>query len=514
MSEVAAPAPWHQRLFRNTLVNGAAMLLAVVVAFALTPFLIRHLGASGFGLWSLIGAFSVSAGYLSLADLGVQTTTVKLVAEHEARGEWQEVGDIVKASLWLFLWIGLALGAAMALFTVILLDHAFNIPSHLHDDVHRAFLLFSVQVPIELCTLPFAGVIEGRQRHVLLRIAELLRTSVWIAAVLVALPRGGGLVALSAANLGAAVLGLGITAFAAFRLLPAGTVGRGRSSRSTLRRIFSFSVNIFVTQVTGVLYRQMDRIIIAVALTSVLLARYEIASKLQMLAALSLTFTVSAVLPAASSLSATEEGRDRLKTMFLEGTKYSCGIALPVTITLMIWADDLVSTWVGSSFSSSADYARWFLAWVIPTAATSLGLTLVIGMGYVREVMYLALASALINLALSVALVGPLGVLGVIVGTLVGYSIVWYPYMRLFLRVLDLTWNEFARRTAIPILTVCLPWAAVALLVHLELHANTLAGAVAAAAVSVVSGWLAIFFLALQSNERRVLLASTRSLVG
>ena len=135
-------------------------------------------------------------------------------------------------------------------------------------------------------------------------------------------------------------------------------------------------------------------------------------------------------------------------------------------------------------------------------------------MGYVRNVMYLALASAGINLVLSIALMGPLGVLGVIVGTLVGYSIVWYPYMRLFLRVFELRWSEFARRTAIPILLVCVPWTVGVLLFHLEVNAGTLAGAVAAIGLSVVSGWVAILFLALRPEERRVLLANTRSLVG
>jgi O-antigen/teichoic acid export membrane protein len=271
---------------------------------------------------------------------------------------------------------------------------------------------------------------------------------------------------------------------------------------------------MFLSQVTGVLYRQMDRIIIIVALTSVLLAQYEIASKLQLLAALSLTFTVSAVFPAASSLHATEEGRGRLKTMFLEGTKYSCAVVLPVTIALMIWADDLVLTWVGPDFAPSIGYARWFLAWVIPTAATALGHTMIVGMGYVRQAMYLGLASAVINLALSIALVRPFGVMGVIVGTLTGYCLVWYPYMRLFLRTLDVTWSDFWRRTAAPILVVCVPWAAIVLIVHLELHANTLVGAFGAAGVSIVLGWLAIFFFGLRSDERREVLASVRALAG
>jgi len=389
-----------------------------------------------------------------------------------------------------------------------------EIPKALEHDMRLAFLIFSISVPIELLTLPFAGVLEGRQRYGLLRGTQLVRTVVWIAAVLIVLPQGGGLVTLSAANLGAALLGLAVTAFAAFRLLPAGTMRHSSSSLETLRGLFSFSINMFLTQLTGVLYRQMDRIIIIVALSSVALAQYEVASRLQLLAALSLTFTVSALFPAASSLAVTEEGRGRLKTIFLEGTKYSCGIVLPVTIALMIWADDLVLTWIGPEFEPSIEYSRWFLAWVIPTAATALGHTIIVGMGYVRQAMLLGLASALINLALSIILVRPYGVMGVIVGPLVGYCLVWYPSMRLCLRIIDVTWGDFWRRSAAPVLMICIPWAAIVVLIHLEVSANTVLGAFGAAGLSIVAAWVAIFFLALRSDERREVFASVRALAG
>jgi O-antigen/teichoic acid export membrane protein len=200
--------------------------------------------------------------------------------------------------------------------------------------------------------------------------------------------------------------------------------------------------------------------------------------------------------------------------MFLEGTKYSCAVVLPITIALIVWADDLVLAWVGPDFEPSIGYSRWFLAWVIPTAATALGHTMVVGMGYVRQAMYLGLASAVINLALSIALVGRFGVMGVIVGTLTGYCLVWYPYMRLFLRTLEVSWGDFWRRTAAPILAVCVPWAAFLAVVHRELHATTLVGAFGAVGISILSGWLAIFFLGLRSAERRDVVASVRALAG
>jgi O-antigen/teichoic acid export membrane protein len=512
MSVATETAPWHRRLFVNTLINGASMLLAVVIAFFLTPFLVHHLGVSGYGLWGLIGAFSVSAGYLSLADIGLQQTAVKLIAEHEGRGEWEEIGRVAKATIYLFLVIGVTMGLATMLFALFGVEATFNIPTHLTHAVRVAFLLFSAQIPLELITLPYAGVLEGRQRYGLLRLVETVRSGLWAAIAVVALLHGHGLVALAAANLVGAAFGLVLTAVAAHRAMPPRTIGPARPTRQTFRRILSFSVNVFVTRLTGVLYRQMDRVIIAAALTTIALGRYEVASKLELLAALALAFIPSAVMPAASKLSATEGGRASLTTMFLEGTKYTLVIVIPITVTLMIWADALVRTWVGKGFDPSIGYARWFLVWVLFTATNTVGLTMIVGMGYVREVMLYSLFSAFCNLAISIALVRPLGVVGVIVGTLIGYGIVWYPYMRLFLRALELDWHSFWRRTVAPVLAVCVPWAAAVVLVHVAVTPNRLSETVGVLGLSVVSAWLLLFRLALRSEERRVLIAHTRSI--
>jgi O-antigen/teichoic acid export membrane protein len=514
MSVEPESVPWHRRLFVNTVINGASMVLAIVVGFFLTPFLVHHLGVSAYGLWGLLGAFSVSAGYLSLADLGLQQTAVKLIAEHEGREEWDEIGRVAKASIYLFLAIGATAGLAMLLFTLFALEATFNFPARLSHDVHVSFLLFSAQIPLELLTLPFAGVLEGRQRYGVLRSTEIVRTCVWVGIAVVALLHGGGLVALAAGNLVAAVIGLVLTVIAARRSLPARTLGRARPTRQTFRRIFSFSVNLFVARVTGVLYRQMDRVIIAVALTSFALGQYEIASKLELLAALTLAFLASAVMPAASKLSATEAGRGRLTTMFLEGTKYTLVIAIPITVALMVWADALIRTWVGRGFEPSIGYARLFLVWVLFTATNTVGLTMIVGMGYVRQVMLYGLVSTVCNLAVSIALVPVIGVSGVILGTIVGYGIVWYPYMRIFLGAFDLEWSVFWRRTIAPVLIVCLPWTVVLLLVHAVVTPERLLGTMVVLALSVGSAWLLLLRLALRSEERRVLMANVRSIFG
>ena len=506
--------PWHRRVFVNTVINGTSMLLALVVAFFLTPFLVHHLGTSAYGLWGLLGAFSVTAGYLSLADIGLQQTAVKLIAEHEARDEWDEIGRVAKATIYLFLAIGIPAGLATGLFAVFGLDAVFNIPADLADSARDAFLLFSVQIPIELVALPFAGVLEGRQRYGLLRSVETFRNGVWAAIAVVALLRGHGLVALAAGNLVAAVIALVLTAVAAQRSLPRRTLATARPTRHTFRRIFGFSVNLFVARLTGVLYRQMDRVIIAVALTTVALGEYEVASKVELLAALGLTFVASAVMPAASRLSAMEGGRPALSTLFLEGTKYTLVVVIPVTVSLMIWADAFIRTWVGAGFEPSVGYSRLLLVWVLFTATNTVGLTMIIGMGYARDVMVFGLVSTLCNLVISIALISYIGVYGVIIGTIVGYGIVWYPYMRLFLRALELDWSAVWRRIIAPVLVVVVPWTLLVLGAHAVVTPHGLVGTMVVLAVSVGTAWIALFAFALRVDERRVLLSHARSIFG
>ncbi|MDH3360559.1 MAG: hypothetical protein OEL55_06775, partial [Desulfobulbaceae bacterium] len=52
----------------NAASNWIAMVIQILIGFFLTPFVISHLGQSGYGIWVLIGSF---IGYYGLLNLGV-----------------------------------------------------------------------------------------------------------------------------------------------------------------------------------------------------------------------------------------------------------------------------------------------------------------------------------------------------------------------------------------------------------------------------------------------------------
>ena len=91
------------------------------------------------------------------------------------------------------------------------------------------------------------------------------------------------------------------------------------------------------------------------------------------------------------------------------------------------------------------------------SCTANIALTILIGIGRIKAVTAYVMLAVAVNLVLSIALAKPLGVTGVIIGTLVGYGITVPLYIRLVLEELGMGLEPFLRRAILPIL----PWAAV-----------------------------------------------------
>ena len=75
--------------------------------------------------------------------------------------------------------------------------------------------------------------------------------------------------------------------------------------------------------------------------------------------------------------------------------------------------------------------AQLFLTYQLLSCSANIALTILIGIGRMRTVTAYVSLAVVVNLAVSIALAKPLGVTGVIIGTLVGYGITAPLYIRL-----------------------------------------------------------------------------------
>lgn len=442
-------------VFRNTVLNGGSVLFTIALSFLLVPFAIDRLGAPAYGVWVLAISFSLSGGYLSLSDLGLQQGVVKFVAEASATDDRHAVSRLVSTALAVF-----TLMTAVAVVVVTILwsfgPEVLNVPDRFHGALRMLLLLVGIEAAVGLPGLAFLAVLEGLQRYDAIRIVDFGRQLLYAAVVVGVLSAGGDVVAFGSAMTISTAVGSAGYFVAAKRLLPQLSISVRNVRASELRRLTSFSGWVMVSKVTGVLWRQMDKIILAAMLTTSVLTSYDIANKVQAAAAAMLAFTGWAVMPAASSLAAGNE-RERLQELLVRGTRYVLALSFPVVIGAIIMARPLIVHWVGSDFGDVASATQLFLALQFLVSLAIVANNLLVGLGRIRTITLYAGAAAVINLAVSVVLVRRLALFGVILGTLVGYGITSPLYVRLALRDLGVSARHFFRHAIAPLL----PWAIV-----------------------------------------------------
>src|SRR5205085_2363367 len=135
------------------------------------------------------------------------------------------------------------------------------------------------QLIFELPARAFFAVLEGSQRFVAYQGIELTRAAVQTVLFSAVLIADLGLVAMGGAL---AVSSLAVFLMAwrlAHRTLPELRVRPSAASKPIFRRLATFGTGLFSLRVMGTFYRQMDRIIIGVALGPKFVTPYEIANK-------------------------------------------------------------------------------------------------------------------------------------------------------------------------------------------------------------------------------------------
>jgi O-antigen/teichoic acid export membrane protein len=457
MTAPAVPVAHGRRIFRNTLFTGVVGVLSLLANFFVIGEAVRHLGMGPYGVLTLALAFSLSAGFLSVSDLGLQSGVTRFVADADGRGQRERISEVVSSAL-AVLSAAAVVAVAILLTLSVIASHIFtNVHgSALQNDLHLLFILFAAEALFGLPALAFVGVLQGLQRYGWIKVIDLSRQILYTVLALTVLLTGQGVVAFGVAMISGTLFAAFGYAVAARVLCPEMRVSPRVINRGALRPLAGFSAWVFIARVLGVIWAQMDTLILSVLVGINVLAGYNVIARLESAASYPISLTASAVVPAAANLLALES-RVRLRDLLIRGTRYTLALSMPVTIAAMVLARPLIVGWVGNRYSVFAGPAQLFLTYQLVSCSANIALTILIGIGRIKAVTgYLSLAAA-VNLVVSIALARPLGVNGVIIGTLLGYGITAPLYIRLVLRELGMGIGAFMRHAILPIL----PWAAV-----------------------------------------------------
>lgn len=402
------------RVLRNIGTNYASMAVAMLVGVILTPVMVRGLGDADYGLWVAVFALT---GYFGLFDRGIRPSLVRYVSHYKARGDTQALSKTLSTALTLYSAAGLL--TAIATLVVASQFHVWFKLDPEHVAVSRMVVLLSgASLAIGFPLGVFGATLSGLQRYDIANTIGMGVTALRLGLFIVVLRLGGGLVELAGCALGLNLLGHTMSFIQVRRHLPGVAIRPWTFDREYLARIGSYSGIAFVGAFSSLLAFQTDALVITAFLGAAWVTPFALAATL-VNHARSLVHGATWVLsPTASELDTRGE-KEKLENMIIQGSRYAVLISWPVLIAFLIFGDNLLTTWVGPRFASSAGILAILAVPVLVALPQSAASSVLYGVGRHRGVVALSLLNAVTNVLLSIWWVGPYGIVGVAWGTAV-----------------------------------------------------------------------------------------------
>jgi len=445
----------HKRFGRNAVANLTAFAFVAVVSFFVSPLMVKHLGTTAYGVWSLLVGL---LGYLALLDFGIKQAVNRYVAHYEAVGAHEESSLILSAALKLFI----SLGVVAVLASLVLAYVApmlLNIPEAFLHDSRVVLIVGGFTVGISLLDAAFGGVIAGLQRFDVLSILEIALTIFRAAGTVLILLEGYGIVALALLYLAASVLNALAAQAAARKLYPELRLALPGPMRRQMRTLLSFGAATWAVWVLSAVMFQSDTLLIGFFLPIEAVTFYAIAANLawQVNGATSaISFLMAPRISALASV-----GSDQVGAQILAASKATTLIVVPIVVTFVLRGESFINLWMGNEYGSvSGDVLAVLSVVVWLGALRAVAMQSLTGLGKHRILIPGFAAEAIANVALSIALIRPLGILGVAVGTMVPNVVVSLGYLpRCLAKTAGLSqWHLYREALLLPTVS-CVPFA-------------------------------------------------------
>jgi O-antigen/teichoic acid export membrane protein len=355
---------------------------------------------------------------------------------------------------------------AITLIAVFYVNSIFRIQPEFVPTARLLLLMVGASVSVGFPLGVFSGILEGLQRFYLLNFTSISSTLIRAVLIVIALHHGRGLLTVALITVGMPLLNGLINAAAVFRHLNL-RLGLQYVSRSTLRRIASYSGTTLVIIVAGRLRFKTDALVIGTFVSAAAVTYFTIGARLVDYAS-EVVSSLAQIFVPMSSQSQAKGDLDALRKIFVVGNRACAFIIFPITAILSILGKSVIEAWVGPKYVATSYPV--LLVLLLPTtlmlAQAASGRTLW-GMAKHRTWGWVVLVEGASNLILSIVLVRRYGIMGDAIGTAIPLTCSMIFFLpRHLCRLLGIKLTTYLYRAFVLPVVLCIPVVAVLLLMQ------------------------------------------------
>ena len=422
----SAPTDERERRSRSIVRGTAAALVArgigSLTGLITVPLTVRYLGGERYGAWMTISSVLV---FLGFGDFGLASSLTNALGRAFGKNDRESARRYVTTTL-------VALSVVAILFVVAGVTFAAQLAHimfpNIDDSLLRGEIVPTLIIALSIFALNFPLLVTNR---VLAAYQENATANLWIMAssvanligILIVIAFRGGLPALI---LGSAGAGLLVNAMSSIWLFgwhkPWLAPARSGADLQFARELFSTSWKFFVANTAWLINSQTDNFIIAHFLGPAAVTPYSVTFRLFAYAALIPTLVFPSIWPAYTE-AATKNDGDWIRGIFKKNVKANLLIATSIVAVLIIFGQLLIRYWAGPVAVPPFALLVWMGVWNILLAHVAAAGCLLQATGHITGLTIYGSITAVLNVILSIWLVHPFGISGVIAATVIAYTV-------------------------------------------------------------------------------------------
>ena len=446
------------QLKAGVVLNYVVIILNTVVGLLYTPYMLRMMGQSEYGLYSLVA--SVIA-YLTVLDLGFGNAIVRYTAKFRAEKKTEEQYEMFGMFFLLYLVIGIiAFGIGLGLY--------FNVGTLFGDtmtavELGRARIMMLLLVANLAFTFPMSiwgSIIQAYEDFVFQKSLNIFRIILNTAVMICLLHFGYKAVAMVVVQTIFNVLTLVVNFIYCRRKLNIHIYFRFKHFHwGFLKEVAIYSFWIFLNAIMDRVYWSTGQFVLGAMVGTAAVAVFAIAIQLEGMHMQFSTAISSVFLPKVTAMVATNRSRKEISDLFIRTGRIQYIVLAYILSGFIIFGRQFIELWAGAGYSDAYIISLLFFIPLTVPLTQNLGITILQARNEMkfRSVLYIIIA--LVSLAMQIVLTRFFGGIGCAMGVsgalVVGQILIMNVYYR---RRQDLDiktfWKEISKMSIIPIVLI------------------------------------------------------------
>jgi len=408
----------YTRIIQSGMTAMANKGIALLVSIISIPLTVGYLGAERYGVWVIISSLTA---WISIADLGLVNGLTNVLSEAYGNDRPDLAQKYVASAFWILSGVAIIIGCGYTLaFPWIDWSRIFNIQLHqtkteITPALTLAIIIFLLRFPLSIATKVYIAYQEG------------VIDNCWAAAsnissligIILVTQTHGGLIWLVLGFSGSELLLILINTIWLFGFHKPWLRPSIKAVQwSGIRKLFGIGIMFFVTQISTLLIFQTDNIIISRYLSPSEVTPYSITWRL---------FSYINILPTLISpylWTAYGEAFARKDVLWIQRTFriYLYGnlfVSSLFALFLVFFGDTIIIKWAGAEAVPPFSLLVWMGIWSVIYGAMSSVVCVLGASSHLKGYMLYGTLTAILNVGLSIILVKPFGITGVIASTVI-----------------------------------------------------------------------------------------------